>query len=128
LGNIVIDDTYNGNSTSLKAGLDVLANIGGKPWLVLGAFGELGAESLKIHEEIAGLIKMSGVIRLMAVGADSKRTVQAFGEGGTFFETQQDLIAALQQELQGDETILIKGSRAQHMENVAAALVENFRN
>jgi UDP-N-acetylmuramoyl-tripeptide--D-alanyl-D-alanine ligase len=128
LGNIVIDDTYNGNSTSLKAGLDVLAKIGGKPWLVLGAFGELGAESLKIHEEIAGLIKMSGVIRLMAVGADSKRTVQAFGEGGTFFETQQDLIAALQQELQGDETILIKGSRAQHMENVAAALVENFRN
>lgn len=128
LGNIVIDDTYNGNSTSLKAGLDVLANIGGKPWLVLGAFGELGAESLKIHEEIAGLIKMSGVIRLMAVGTDSKRTVQAFGEGGTFFETQQDLIAALQQELQGDETILIKGSRAQHMENVAAALVENFRN
>jgi nitroreductase len=34
----------------------------------------------------------------------------------------------LKEELQGDETILIKGSRAQHMENVAAALVENFRN
>lgn len=47
---------------------------------------------------------------------------------GHFFETQQDLIDALKEELQGDETILIKGSRAQHMENVAAALVENFRN
>jgi UDP-N-acetylmuramoyl-tripeptide--D-alanyl-D-alanine ligase len=128
LGNIVIDDTYNANSTSLKAGLDVLAKFSGKPWLVLGAFGELGPDSPKMHEEMGALIKASGVVRLLAVGADSKNTVQAFGKGATFFEKQQDLIDALKQELKGDETILIKGSRAQHMENVAAALVDNFRN
>ena len=128
LGNIVIDDTYNANSASLKAGLDVLANFTGKPWLVLGAFGELGPDSPKMHEELAALIKASGVVRLLAVGADSKNTVQAFGKGATFFEKQQDLIDALKQELKGDETVLIKGSRAQRMENVAAALVDNFRN
>jgi UDP-N-acetylmuramoyl-tripeptide--D-alanyl-D-alanine ligase len=128
LGNIVIDDTYNANSASLKAGLDVLATFRGKPWLVLGAFGELGPESPKMHEEMGTLIKASGVERLLAVGADSKNTVQAFGKGATFFEKQQDLIDVLKQELKGGETILIKGSRAQHMENVAAALVDNFRN
>jgi len=128
LGNIVIDDTYNANSSSLKAGLEVLANFKGKPWLVLGAFGELGTDSPKMHEEMGRLIKASGVARLLAVGADSKNTVQAFGIGATFFEKQQDLIDVLKQELKGDETILIKGSRAQHMENVAAALVDNFRN
>ena len=128
LGNIVIDDTYNANAASLKAGLDVLASCAGKPWLVLGAFGELGPESPKMHEEIGELIKASGVTRLLAVGADSKNTVRAFGTGATFFDTQQDLIDALKQELKGDETILIKGSRAQRMENVVAALVDNFRN
>ena len=128
LGNIVIDDTYNANSASLKAGLDVLTNFTGKPWLVLGAFGELGPDSPKMHEEMGVFIKARGVVRLLAVGADSKNTVQAFGKGATFFEKQQDLIDVLKQELKGDETILIKGSRAQHMENVAAALVENFRN
>jgi UDP-N-acetylmuramoyl-tripeptide--D-alanyl-D-alanine ligase len=128
LGNIVIDDTYNANSASLKAGLDVLTTFRGKPWLVLGAFGELGPESPKMHEEMGAVIKASGVERLLAVGADSKNTVQAFGKGATFFEKQQDLIDVLKQELKGDETILIKGSRAQHMENVAAALVDNFRN
>jgi UDP-N-acetylmuramoyl-tripeptide--D-alanyl-D-alanine ligase len=127
-GNIVIDDTYNANAVSLKAGLDVLATCTGKPWLVLGAFGELGPESPKMHEEIGELIKASGVSRLLAVGADSKNTVRAFGIGATFFETQQDLIDALKQELKGDETILIKGSRAQRMEFVVAALVDNFRN
>ncbi len=62
------------------------------------------------------------------MGADARNTVQAFGLGATFYEKQEDLIAELKQELRGDEVILIKGSRAQHMENVAAALVENFRN
>jgi UDP-N-acetylmuramoyl-tripeptide--D-alanyl-D-alanine ligase len=128
LGNIVIDDTYNANAASLKAGLDVLAARTGKSWLVLGAFGELGPESQKMHEEIGGLIKASGVTRLLAVGSDARNTARAFGTGATFFETQQDLIDVLKKELKGDETILVKGSRAQHMENVVAALVDNFRN
>ncbi|MGZ8928631.1 MAG: UDP-N-acetylmuramoyl-tripeptide--D-alanyl-D-alanine ligase, partial [Methylobacter sp.] len=127
LGNIVIDDTYNANSASLIAGLDVLANCEGRHWLVLGAFGELGAESPKIHEQMGGVIKSSGVVRLLAVGSDARNTVKAFGEGATFFDTQNDLIEVLRQELKGDEAILIKGSRAQRMENVVAALVENFR-
>lgn len=127
LGNIVIDDTYNANSASLKAGLDVLTACAGKPWLVLGAFGELGPDSPLMHEEMGELIKSSGVVRLLAVGADSKNTVKSFGEGATFFDNQEDLINVLEQELKGEETILIKGSRAQHMENVAAALIDNFR-
>ncbi|MBL6985694.1 MAG: UDP-N-acetylmuramoyl-tripeptide--D-alanyl-D-alanine ligase [Methylobacter sp.] len=127
LGNIVIDDTYNANSASLKAGLDVLANCKGKRWLILGAFGELGPESLKMHEQMGELIKSSGVERLLAVGSDAQNTVKVFGEGATFFDTQDDLIEVLKQELKGDEAILVKGSRAQRMENVVAALVENYR-
>jgi UDP-N-acetylmuramoyl-tripeptide--D-alanyl-D-alanine ligase len=127
LGNIVIDDTYNANSASLKAALDVLANCAGKRWLVLGAFGELGPQSPKIHEQMGELIKASGVERLLAIGSDARNTVKVFGKGATFFVTQSDLIEVLKQELKGDEAILIKGSRAQRMENIAAALVENFR-
>jgi UDP-N-acetylmuramoyl-tripeptide--D-alanyl-D-alanine ligase len=127
-GNIVIDDTYNANSASLKAGLDVLKNCPGERWLVLGAFGELGPESPKMHEEMGELIKSSGVVRLLATGSDARNTVKIFGKGATFFDSQNELIDSLEQELKGNETILIKGSRVQRMENVAAALVENFRN
>jgi UDP-N-acetylmuramoyl-tripeptide--D-alanyl-D-alanine ligase len=127
LGNIIIDDTYNANSASLKAALDVLANCDGKRWLVLGAFGELGPESQKIHEEMGELIKSSGVMRLLAIGSDAKNTVRVFGKGATFFDTQNEMIEVLKRELKGDEAVLIKGSRAQRMENVVAALVENFR-
>jgi UDP-N-acetylmuramoyl-tripeptide--D-alanyl-D-alanine ligase len=126
-GNIVIDDTYNANSGSLKAGLDVLAGIGQRPWLVLGAFAELGPESQNMHRDMGALIKSSGVVRLLATGSDAKAAVETFGKGASFYETQEELIAALENELTGEETILIKGSRMCRMENVAAALVENFR-
>ncbi len=126
-GNIIIDDTYNANFASLKAGLAVLEDMPGEPWVVLGAFGELGPESKKIHEEMGELLKASGVVRLLATGADTRNTVRFFGPGATFFETQNELIDVLKQELKGSESVLIKGSRAQRMENVAAALVENFR-
>jgi UDP-N-acetylmuramoyl-tripeptide--D-alanyl-D-alanine ligase len=127
LGNIIIDDTYNANSASLKAGLDVVKTCAGEPWLVLGAFGELGSESPLMHEEMGKLIKSSGIVRLLATGSDARNTVEAFGKGATFFDSQIELIDTLKQELKGNETILIKGSRVQRMENVAAALVENFR-
>ena len=112
----------------MKAGLDVLSQLDGRPWLVLGAFGELGPESAKIHEDMAEMIRLSGVERLFAVGGDAKKTVEAFGDGANFYEDQDMLIAELKKQLKGDETILIKGSRARRMENIAAALVENFRN
>jgi UDP-N-acetylmuramoyl-tripeptide--D-alanyl-D-alanine ligase len=124
LGNLVIDDTYNANSASLKVGLDVLAMCPGKSWLVLGAFGELGLQSPKMHADMGDMIREMGVVRLLAVGADAKNTVNSFGDGGQFFETQEDLLAVLRHELKGDETILVKGSRAQRMENIVTALVE----
>jgi len=124
LGNLVIDDTYNANSASLKVGLDVLAACEGTPWLILGAFGELGPQSAAMHQAMGHMIKDSGVVRLLAVGADAQNTVHSFGAGGQFFESQHDLLAVLKRELKGDETILVKGSRAQRMENIVTALVE----
>jgi UDP-N-acetylmuramoyl-tripeptide--D-alanyl-D-alanine ligase len=63
----------------------------------------------------------------LAIGSDAQNTVRVFGKGATFFDSQDELISALNAEIKGDETILIKGSRTQRMENIAAALVEKFR-
>ncbi len=126
-GNIVIDDSYNANPSSLKAGLEVLVSCEGRPWLILGAFGELGENSAQIHRDMGGQIREYGIERLFAVGDDARHTVKAFGENGTFFETQDELVEALKSALEGDEVLLVKGSRLQRMENVAAAIIDNFR-
>lgn len=126
MGNIVIDDTYNANPTSLKAALDVLKSKDTN-WLIMGAFGELGVESASIHREMGELIRSMPVERLFAVGALAKYTADAFGKGGRFFDSQEQLISALRDEITGREILLVKGSRAQRMENVVAAMVENYR-
>ena len=126
-GSVVIDDTYNANPASLEAALEVLASCVGEPWVVLGAFGEMGKDSGKIHEEMGELIKSKGVVRVLATGPDAANTVRVFGKGAVFFDTQKKLIDALNRELKGNETILIKGSRSQRMEKIAEALVEGFR-
>lgn len=125
-GHTVIDDTYNANPASLLAALDVLDDQA-ENWLVLGAFGELGLNSAEIHREMGDLIKAKPVQRLFATGELAKHTVDAFGVGGQFFNTQEQLILALNQALTGRETVLVKGSRSQKMENVVASLVDNFR-
>ena len=127
-GNVVIDDSYNANPSSLKVALEVLKSCAGESWLILGAFGELGQKSREIHQQLGVLIREYGVKRLFSVGEDAEETVKEFGEGGFFFETQDRLIQTLQTQLKGDEVLLIKGSRTQRMENVAAALIDNFRN
>lgn len=123
LGNIIIDDTYNANPDSFQAALKVLTQIQGQSWVVLGALGEMGVDSLKIHKELGKLIKSMGVVRLLAIGSDAKAGVKSFGKGGTFFNTQAELITILKQELKGNETLLIKGSRTQKMENIVSELI-----
>jgi UDP-N-acetylmuramoyl-tripeptide--D-alanyl-D-alanine ligase len=122
-GNLIINDSYNANPSSLLVALDVLQQCVGDCWVVLGAFGELGVESKKMHEEIGALIKSRRVVRLLAVGSDAENSVRIFGKGAIFFKSQKDLMAALDRELTGTETLLVKGSRAQQMEKVVAALV-----
>lgn len=126
-GNVVVDDTYNANPSSLQAALDALTICDAPVWLALGAFGELGDNSPELHRQMGAMIKQKGIARLFATGDHARHSIEAFGAGGEFFDSQDDLIRALSNALSGKEVLLIKGSRAQKMENVAAALVDNFR-
>ncbi len=126
-GNIVIDDSYNANPASLNAALNVLKLCHGDSWLILGAFAELGDNSTEIHRQMGKLIREKGVKRLFTIGGDTRYSVNAFGTGALFFENQETLISTLKAELKGDEVLLIKGSRSQGMERIAAALIDNFR-
>jgi UDP-N-acetylmuramoyl-tripeptide--D-alanyl-D-alanine ligase len=69
-----------------------------------------------------------GAMRLLAIGPDAKSTTDAFGKGAFFFETQEAMIATLKKELTGSETILVKGSRMQKMENIVNALMQGGGN
>jgi UDP-N-acetylmuramoyl-tripeptide--D-alanyl-D-alanine ligase len=118
----LIDDSYNANPGSLRAGLSSLSTIPGRHWLVLGEMRELGPESDRLHAEMGGFARNVGVSRLLAVGDDARHAVEAFGAGATWFASVEDLIESLRGEIGPDVTVLVKGSRANRLERVAAAL------
>ena len=54
-GSWLIDDSYNANPSSVRAGIDVLCALPGEHWLVLGEMAELGAETVASHAGIGDL-------------------------------------------------------------------------
>jgi len=121
-GAVVLDDTYNANPDSVRAGIDVLAATVGKKILVLGDMGEIGDMTGQFHDEIGGYAKSQGVDRLLAFGESSALAAHNFGVGGQHFKKIETLIEALATELTAETTVLVKGSRFMRMERVADAV------
>ena len=124
----LLDDTYNANPTSLGAGLDVLATMDGDNWLILGDMGELGPDSIEMHEEAGRLARRAGISHLFTFGDNAKHASEYFGEGGKHFANEQELIDTVRQEWKGNGAILVKGSRAMQMERFVNALANNNDN
>jgi UDP-N-acetylmuramoyl-tripeptide--D-alanyl-D-alanine ligase len=121
-GSVLLDDTYNANPDSVRAGIDVLAATIGKKMLVLGDMGEIGEMAGQFHDEIGGYAKSQGVDRLFALGESSAVAAYNFGSGGQHYKKIEDLIDALVAELTPETTVLVKGSRFMRMERVADAI------
>ena len=118
----ILDDTYNANPDSVRAGIDVLAATIGRKVMVLGDMGEIGDASAQYHDEIGGYAKSQGIDRLYALGEVSQVAVRNFGEGARHFCNIDKLIAAVDKDLGPETTVLVKGSRFMKMERVADAL------
>ncbi len=121
-GAVVLDDTYNANPDSMRAGIDVLAATIGRKVLVLGDMGEIGEAAGQYHDEIGGYAKSAGVDVLLALGDASAIAARNFGDGARHFRKIEELIEALRPELTAGTTVLVKGSRFMRMERVADAI------
>jgi UDP-N-acetylmuramoyl-tripeptide--D-alanyl-D-alanine ligase len=121
-GATLLDDTYNANPDSVRAGIEVLAAMPGRKFLVLGDMGEIGSMSAQYHDEIGGYAKSAGIDRLFALGEQSRLAARNFGEGGVHYESPEALVADLSPLLGEDVVVLVKGSRFMRMERVADAL------
>ena len=120
----IIDDTYNANPASLRAGLRVLRARPAPHWLVLGDMAELGPDGASLHAEAGRHAKCHGVDRLMVIGELSVEAARAFGDGATHFADRAALVDRLRDELPDGATVLVKGSRSMAMERVVEAIAE----
>ena len=121
-GASLIDDSYNANPSSLRAGVDALRSLPGRHWLIMGDMLELGADAARLHAECGVYAKKAGIEKLFAVGVLAHHAVNAFGEGASWFTSLDALINAVESTMDSTTVVLIKGSRGSRLERVAIAL------
>jgi UDP-N-acetylmuramoyl-tripeptide--D-alanyl-D-alanine ligase len=137
-GVVVIDDAYNANPESMRAGLKALATLSrsrpqGRSWAVLGEMAELGDLAPVEHDAIGRLAVRLRVDRVLAVGP-AARLIHAGasheGSGGQESAAVADVdeaIAVLRAELRPGDVVLVKASNSVGLRRVARALLEDAR-
>jgi UDP-N-acetylmuramoyl-tripeptide--D-alanyl-D-alanine ligase len=112
----LVDDSYNANPDSVRAAIDVLAELPGPRLLVLGDMGEVGDQGPAFHAEVGQHARERGIECLLTLGE------QAAAMGGRHCADIASLIAAALAELPRSASVLVKGSRFMKMERVVEAI------
>lgn len=130
-GITVINDTYNANPSSTKAALQVLQETAkGRKIAVLGNMYELGAREQAGHQEVGEVAAAMAVDALLAVGNLAQWIAQGGLKGGLpprkviHCDNNAMAIAELQKLIKPGDTLLIKGSRGMHMEEIVKELTK----
>ena len=121
-GSTLFDDSYNANPLSVVAAAEFLASLPGRNWFVLGDMFELGDDARELHRRVGADLRRAGVDRLAATGELSQAAVEAFGDQGHWFETVEELVDVIGNDIAADVNVLVKGSRGMRMERVVDAL------
>ena len=126
--NILIEDAYNANPTSMVAALDNLALVQApRKAVMLGDMRELGEDSVTEHIAILKKVLSMHLDLVCLVGEefrralDSKPTIEVTSNT-KWFPTSDNLVTWLKSNPVSGQTILIKGSRGIRMEKVLSEL------
>ncbi|MGW4060873.1 UDP-N-acetylmuramoyl-tripeptide--D-alanyl-D-alanine ligase [Amycolatopsis sp. NPDC004747] len=133
-GVTILNDSFNANPESMRAGLKALAamtrDTGRRSWAVLGVMGELGEDSVNAHDEIGRLVVRLNINKLVVIGPEAAAMHQgafqegSWGEESTLVPDVEAAAALLHDQLRPGDVVLVKASKAAGLWRVAEALLE----
>jgi UDP-N-acetylmuramoyl-tripeptide--D-alanyl-D-alanine ligase len=125
-GATILDDSYNASPQSMLAALDLLAELPGRRIALLGEMRELGDAEEEGHRQVGERAAACADL-VLVVGERARPLYEAARTAGgaevRFLASPSDAAAALRDELQPEDHLLVKASRAVALEAVVDALV-----
>ena len=118
----VVDDTYNANPDSVRAAIDVLAELPAPHLLVLGDMGEVGSQGPEFHQEVGLHAAHKGIEHVLCLGDLALHTANACGTNAQHLPDIDALNQRVMQQLPQLGSVLVKGSRFMKMERVIDAI------
>ena len=126
-GATILDDCYNANPASMKAALDVLHELPGHRYALLGDMLELGSAEVEGHRSV-GEHAARVVDALFTVGqrgAQIATAAKAVGADSVrHFDTKEEAVKVLRANLGPGDVLLVKASLGLGLSTVVAELVD----
>lgn len=118
----LIDDAYNANPASMKAGLNVLASLTpkGKKIAILGEMLELGVKTPEYHRDLVDAVKQSGTNLVFGTGAGMQHLFDVLPKTlqGRFEPKAEALIPYILPHLQDGDIVFVKGSKGSKVSRI----------
>ncbi len=119
---ILIDDSYNSNPESLKKSIDLIASMTNyKKICLLGEMKELGNDSGPLHSDIYQYAK-NKVDYLFCLGEEWRGINDTYKKNYRLCSSHEELYESVQQLIDQNTVILVKGSRSTRMDIIADKL------
>ena len=125
-GATILDDTYNANPASMRAALDVLREMTGHRYALLGDMLELGSAETEGHRSV-GEHAARVVDALFTVGPRGGQIAAAARAAGArtvrHFETKEEAVEVLRANLGPGDVLLVKASHGLALGAIVAELI-----
>ena len=125
-GLTLVDDSYNANPDSVRAAIEVLAELPGPRLLALGDMGEVGAQGLAFHDEVLRHALALGLDQVLVSGDWMEQAAVPLLAGSNgrlrFFKDFEALQSDALAQAPAMGSVLVKGSRFMRMERLVQSL------
>ena len=129
-GALILDDTYNASPQSTMAALNLLEELSGRKIAVLGDMLELGRYEEIGHQKIG--VRAAEVAEIIVTVGERARIIARTArrlrhphQVVVDFTECEEAIAYLNERLQENDVVLVKGSRGMRMDRIVSALEKN---
>jgi alanine racemase len=124
--NLLINDSYNADITSLEVALDFLVQQSRKKGMprtvILSDLLQTGIADQELYPMVAELMREKEIDRFIGIGPALSRHVGLFGSSARFFPSTEAFLSALSGFHFKEEAILVKGARPFSFEQITSRL------
>ena len=120
----IVNDSYNSDLNSLRLALEYMSSVsaGSNRWLVLSDILQSGRDEHSLYAQVAAEIADNKIDMLIGIGSTISRNSELFKCSKEFFSDTESFIKTLEHRDLKNCTILLKGSRPFHFEDISRRL------
>lgn len=126
----LIDGTYNANLDSMISSIDVLSKYERRKVAILADMLELGEFSENLHRQVGFELSQKNIDLVLCVGVESRYIADSAKRNGIenvhYFSTNEELMSKLNNYIQPEDVILVKGSQGMHLSTVTEYIKKEY--